>query len=149
MLSGVPIGRQLTPQSYIERPEAGSIVIVLATDAPLDNRQLGRLAKRAAFGLARTGSNCHTGSGDYVIAFSTTYQVEDRPNEVLSNRPTLANEHHILSILGQAVIEGVEEAIYNSMLFSPTMVGRNGNRRYGLPADRVVEMMQAYAPKAK
>ena len=141
-ICGVPVGQTLVPDEHVDRPEAGSIMIVLATDAPLDSRQLERLSKRASFGLARTGSHCHSGSGDFVIAFSTTYRVPDRPDAILIERPTLANEQSVISELGEALIASVEEAIYNSMLMSPTMVGRDGNVRYGLPGERVAAIVK-------
>lgn len=114
----------------------GSIMIVLATDAPLDARGLGRLCRRASFGLARTGSTCHGGSGDFVIAFSTAGRVPDRPGERPATRPVI-DEQPIMSRLSVAVIESVEEAIYNSLLMARTVVGRNGHTRHGLPAAEV------------
>jgi len=142
VVRGVPVGAQLRPPNARAQSDHGSIMMVIATDAPLDGRQLERLATRAAFGLARTGSTCHTGSGDMVIAFSTAYRIPDRPDSVLLQRETLANEHWTLSELGRAVIESVEEAIYNSMSMSPTMVGRDGNTRHGLPVDRTAEFLR-------
>jgi len=116
-------------------------MIVLATDAPMDKRQLERLAHRAAFGLARTGSTCHGGSGDFVIAFSTAYRILDRPGkELVGERPFLF-EQPIMSALSLAVIESVEEAIYNSLLMARTVVGRDGNTRYALPAEAVARAM--------
>jgi D-aminopeptidase len=112
-------------------------MMVLATDAPLDARQLGRLCHRAAFGLARTGSTVHGGSGDFVIAFSTAYRILDRPDRLVTQHPALANEQVAIGGLGLAVIESVEEAIYNSLLMARTIVGRDGNIRHGLPADEV------------
>lgn len=143
-IGGVPLGRYLTPPGYQRRPEAGSIMIVIATDAPLDSRQLGRLCHRAAFGLARTGSTCHGGSGDFVIAFSTAYRIKDRPAEIVSRRPFVAAEQPVIGALGLAVIESVEEAIYNSLLMARTITGRDGNIRHGLPADEVTEVIQRH-----
>lgn len=111
-------------------------MIILATDAPLDARGLGRLCRRAAFGLARTGSTCHGGSGDFVIAFSTAGRIPDRPGARPATRPVI-DEQPIMSRLSVAVIESVEEAIYNSLLMAQTVVGRNGNTRHALPADEV------------
>ncbi|HEX6385821.1 MAG TPA: P1 family peptidase [Anaerolineae bacterium] len=145
-VAGVPIGHYLQPPNYRPLPEAGSIMIVLATDAPLDSRQLGRLCRRAAFGLARTGSTCHGGSGDFVIAFSTAYHIPDRPADLLVQRSVLY-EQPIMSALALAVIESVEEAIYNSLLMAHTVVGRDGNTRYGLPADEVVSLLRKYRRK--
>jgi D-aminopeptidase len=143
LIAGVPVGQQLKPPTSQARLEDGSIMILLATDAPLDVRQLGRLCRRAAFGLARTGSSCHGGSGDFVIAFSTTNRVPDRPSE-LEQQQTLVFEQPIMSLFALAVIEAVEEAIYNSLLMAHTVVGRDGNVRYGLPADEVVQIVRKY-----
>lgn len=140
MIAGVPVGQHLKPPNYKPRPEDGSIMIVLATDAPLNSRQLGRLCRRAAFGLARTGSTCHGGSGDFVIAFSTTRRVPERP-EAVSGVETAVYDQKIMSSFALAVIESVEEAIYNSMLMAHTVVGRDGHTRYGLPSDQVVEII--------
>ena len=144
VVCGVPVGRDIQPPNWLAESDYGSIMMVLATDAPLDGRQLERLARRAAFGLARTGSTCHTGSGDLVIAFSTTYRVPDRPESVLMTRETLANEHWVLSALGAGVVEAVEEAIYNSLFMAETMTGRDGNTRHGLPVDDVVACMRSF-----
>lgn len=122
------------------RSDAGSIMIVLATDAPLDGRGLERLCRRAAFGLARTGSTGHGGSGDFVIAFSTAQRIPDR-GEGLALRPVVY-EQPIMDRFSLAVIESVEEAIYNSLLMARTVVGRNGHVRYGLPAEEVAEMVR-------
>jgi D-aminopeptidase len=141
-IAGVPVGIDLQPPVN-ERVEDGSIMIVLATDAPLDPRQLGRLCRRAAFGLARTGSTCEGGSGDFVIAFSTTNRVPDRPEKLVVAQ-TVVYEQPIMSLFSLAVIEAVEEAIYNSLLMAHTVVGRDGNTRQGLPADDVVRVMTEY-----
>ena len=137
MISGKPIGHYIQPPNYKPRPEDGSIMIILATDAPMNGRQLTRLCKRASFGLARTGSSCHGGSGDFVIAFSTTNRVPDRPHQ-LTEQKTVVYEQPIMSTLSLAVIESVEEAIYNSLLMAKTVVGRDGNTRYALPFSDVV-----------
>jgi D-aminopeptidase len=143
-IAGVPVGRHLQPPGYQMLQDHGSIMVVLATDAPLDSRQLERLCRRATFGLARTGSTCHTGSGDFVIAFSTTYRIPDRAPDVIRQRPTLANEQAVIQALGLAVIEAVEEAIYNSLLMAHTVSGRDGHVRYGLPVDEVVALLRRY-----
>ncbi|MCB8943798.1 MAG: P1 family peptidase [Ardenticatenaceae bacterium] len=144
-IAGVPIGHHLQPPVHKPRPEDGSIMIILATDAPLDSRQLGRLCRRAAFGLARTGSTCQGGSGDFVIGFSTGYWVAERPSTLLTSRPAL-DEQPIMSHLALAVIESVGEAIYNSLLMAHTVVGRDGNTRYGLPADEVMALCRRLRP---
>ncbi len=141
VIAGVPVGRTVQPPDYQPRPEAGSIMIVLATDAPLDSRQLGRLCHRAAFGLARTGSTCHGGSGDFVIAFSTTNRIPDRPKRFQGNRPYVY-EQPLMSSFALAVVEAVEEAIYNSLFMAHTVVGRDGNTRYSLPVTEVVSIVR-------
>ncbi|MCP5096730.1 MAG: P1 family peptidase [Chloroflexi bacterium] len=137
MIAGVPIGQYLKPPDYRPRPEDGSIMIVLATDAPMNGRQLTRLCKRASFGLARTGSTCHGGSGEFVIAFSTTNRIPDRPEQLVVQK-TILYEQPIMSALSLAVIESVEEAIYNSLFMAETVVGRDGNCRYVLPVSDVL-----------
>jgi D-aminopeptidase len=157
---GIPIGDHIRPpaDSTISqrqraneqaRPSSGdgSIMIVLATDAPLEARQLGRLCRRAAFGLARTGSTGAGGSGDFVIAFSTAYRIPDRPRSVVGERPFLL-EQPIMNILSLAVIEAVEEAIYNSLFMAHTVVGRDGHTRYGLPVAEVVKIISQHSPKS-
>lgn len=142
-IAGVPVGQHLQPPSDEPRLEDGSIMTVLATDAPLDSRQLERLCRRAAFGLARTGSTCAGGSGDFVIAFSTAYTIPDRPTELLVQRAVLL-EQPIMGLLGTAVIESVEEAIYNSLFMAHTVVGRDGNTRHALPIDDVLAIMRRF-----
>lgn len=138
---GVPVGRQIQPpQPETPRAVDGSIMIVLATDAPLDARQLGRLCRRATFGLARTGSTCHGGSGDFVIAFSTTNRVPDRPSDVIVQHARLY-EQPIMNALAVAAVEAVEEAIYNSLFMAHTVTGRDGNTRHALPVDEVVSLL--------
>jgi D-aminopeptidase len=147
-VAGVPIGRFLKPEPADLRYDDGSIMIVLSTDAPLDTRHLGRLCQRAAFGLARTGSSCQHGSGDFVIAFSTAYRISDRPGQLTVSRTLLLQEETVMNGLFLAVIESVEEAIYNSMLMAHTVVGRDGNTRLGLPADEVVRLVHKHGRSA-
>jgi D-aminopeptidase len=144
IIAGAPVGRHLLPPRFKSPPPAGSIMMILATDAPLDARQLGRLCHRAAFGLARTGSTVHGGSGDFVVAFSTAYRILDRPVGLTTQQPALAHEQIVIGALGLAVIETVEEAIYNSLLMARTIIGRDGNTRYGLPADEVQSLVRRF-----
>lgn len=120
----------------------GSIMMVVATDAPLDARNLERLASRALMGLARTGSSASNGSGDYVIAFSANPDVRIRGNDRVRQVPVLSND--AVSPLFLAVIEATEEAIYNSMLKATTTVGRNGSKFEALPLDKTVEVLRKY-----
>lgn len=141
---GVPVGKHLLPPIVTASPVAGSVMIIMGTDAPLDSRQLGRLCRRAAFGLARTGSVCHPSSGDFVVAFSTAHRVLEQPDGLLVQRTSLADEKRPVGKLGLAVVEGVEEAVLNSLLMARTIVGRDGHIRHGLPADQVVETLRRH-----
>jgi D-aminopeptidase len=123
----------------------GSIIIVVATDAPLDARGLRRLAARAMLGLARTGSPSTSGSGDYVIAFSTAPQNRIRASLAaggVRNVQTLSNDS--MSPLFLACVEATEEAIYNSLLRATSVTGRDGNRVEALPLARTVEILRKY-----
>ena len=143
---GAPVGRELGRYSFRNDVESdrgdGSIMIVVATDAPLSDRNLGRLAARAMMGLSRTGSFASNGSGDYVLAFSTAREVR-RPVDATRLSPQeLANES--MSALFAATVEATEEAIYNS-LFRATTVTSNGRTIEALPIDRVREILQRYS----
>jgi D-aminopeptidase len=119
-------------------PESGSCVMVLATDAPLSTRQLGRLARRAPLGLARTGFTSNPGSGDYVIAFSTA--AIQSPTGVSSVPLIRAHrQDRILSQLFQAVVESTEEAVLNALVAAQTMAGRDGHLAPALPVDELQE----------
>ncbi len=130
---GAPIGKHyadiLLPT---KRTLDGSIMLILATDAPLEY-QLLRLAKRAVFGLARTGTVGHHGSGDFVIIFSTQnrYTIASAEPETFIKRVA----DSILDDLFAAVVESTEEAIYNSLIAAETLTGRNGHTVYALPHD--------------
>lgn len=130
------------PQSAIRNPRSadGSIIIVIATDAPLDHRQLKRLAARSMSGLARTGSSMTNGSGDYAIAFSTANRIV--ASETVRNIRVLGNDS--MSPLFQAVIEATEEAIYNSMFKAVTMTGKERRTIEALPIDRVTQLLRKY-----
>jgi D-aminopeptidase len=143
-IAGVPIGTYLKPPDEPVEQQPGSIMMIMATDAPLDSRQLGRLCHRAAFGLARTGSTCHGESGDFVIAFSTAYTIPDRADSLISTRPTIGREQQVLGALGRAAIEAIEEAIYNSLFMAITVVGHDGNTRYGLPTKEVISLIEQF-----
>jgi len=116
-------------------------MIVLATDAPLDSRGLGRLAARAAFGLARTGTPGHGGSGDFVIAFSTA---RNRVSQKKLGFYTTLHEQPLMDAFALAVVESVEEAIYNSLLMARTVVGRHGHTRHALPAAEVAHLVRVH-----
>ncbi len=116
-------------------------MIVVATDAPLDARNLERLAQRALVGLARTGSSMTNGSGDYVIAFSTAESAR-RP-QGREARPTAVLPNDAMSPLFQAVAEATEEAIYNSLFRATTVTGHRGTVE-ALPLDRTLEVLREY-----
>jgi D-aminopeptidase len=141
---GVPIGRALGRDGLSlagERQGArGSIMIVIATDAPVSDRNLRRLAARAMLGVARTGSAMDNGSGDYAIAFSTHAGVRRRWREM--HRPGVELGNDAMSPLFQGVVEATEEAIYNS-LFTATTERANGNTVEALPADEVLRILRA------
>src|SRR5262247_2533810 len=118
----------------------GSIIMVVATDAPLDARNLKRLAARAMLGLARTGSPSTNGSGDYVIAFSSANRI--RAGENLRGAQALGND--AISPLFEAVVEATEEAIYNSLFKATTVTGRDGHRVEALPIEKTVEILKKY-----
>lgn len=115
------------------KPADGSIMIVLATDAPLSNRQLTRLAKRCGVGLGRTGSHFSNGSGDIVIAFSTAHQIQHNSQESVEVRRQLRDDHSIMNDLFQGVAEVTEEAILNSLSQAVTTTGRNGTVVHAYP----------------
>jgi D-aminopeptidase len=120
----------------------GSIIIIVATDAPLEARNLERLGARALDGLARTGSSGSNGSGDYVIAFSTSAANRIRSTDGLRQTSVLGNDS--MSPLFQAVIEASEEAIYNSLFRAQTMTGREGRVVEALPLEQTLEILRRH-----
>lgn len=149
-LAGVPVGRLLqqaptpaAPSAKLPKTQDGSIMIVVATDAPLDSRGLSRLASRALVGLARTGSNLANGSGDYVIAFSTHPSVRRSVKEKVHDLKELANDQQ--TPLFQAVAEATEEAIGNSLFAAQGMTGARGKVE-ALPLDRVLPLFRRTGP---
>lgn len=131
VVGGVPVGRlyEAVPpvaQALTPGQSEGSIIVIIATDAPLDGRQLTRLAKRAALGLARTGSTARHGSGDFMLAFSTANVIPHYPKEATYQQTHLADTH--LNPLITATVEATEEAILNALTMATTVVGRDGHR---------------------
>lgn len=131
VMGGVPVGRLYDPapplaQAISPGQSEGSIIIIIATDAPLDSRQLTRLAKRAALGLARTGSTARHGSGDFMLAFSTANSIPHYPKERTFQQTHFADTH--LNPLITATVEATEEAILNALTMATTVVGRDGYR---------------------
>jgi len=145
VVCGVPVGHEIQPPPRQPSPsleKEGSIMIVLATDAPLDARQLWRLCVRAGAGLARTGSYHGHGSGDFVIAFSTAILVPHTPPALVMTQPVVTDEGKAMQWLFPAVVECVEEAVLNSLFRAETMTGRDGHTIQALPVERVVKMCQ-------
>ncbi|HSW09405.1 MAG TPA: P1 family peptidase [Bacillota bacterium] len=146
VILGVPVGRLTPPGGEVPPPAAvtgGSAIIVLATDAPLDSRQLARLARRAVVGLARTGSHVAHGSGDFVIAFSTANREPHRA------APPVVAEHRLLDHspafdqLLRGVGEATEEAVYNALFLAEPMTGRDGHHAPALSAEQVGSLLAA------
>jgi D-aminopeptidase len=164
-INGAPVGRELgryylkeqlgnrglspckpgSPDSSSCHSADGSIIIVIATDAPIDHRNLQRLAARAMMGLARTGAAGSNGSGDYAIAFSTATELRifAGANNRNSKSPVTLLSNDAMSPLFLAVIEATEEAIYNSLFRATTTTGR-GHTVEALPIDRTLEILKRY-----
>jgi D-aminopeptidase len=147
-IAGASVGQELG-QYYlrddVQLPQTkpdGSCMVVIATDAPLDSRNLKRLSARAWLGLARTGSSASNGSGDYAIAFSTAPQVRIRIPDSNLRRSIEILTNEAMSPLFEAVIEATEEAVYNSM-FKANSVSGNGHTIEALPIDRTVALLKA------
>jgi D-aminopeptidase len=143
-MGGVDLWRTLGRHGYTAEAQAqadsGSVIIVIATDAPVSDRNLARLASRAMLGLGRTGSSASNGSGDYVIAFATHAAVRREATARSHSHTELANEE--MSALFQAVVEATEEAVYNSLTMATTVTSRGGTVE-ALPLDRVRVLLRA------
>ena len=138
---GKNVGAELQPE-MVEKTEDGSIIIIIATDAPMDSRQLKRLAKRASLGLARTGSIAHHGSGDIIIAFSNGYKVFTDADDEKINLSIINEGSKLISLLFQGVVESVEEAILNSLFTAETTLGRLERKREELPVKEILKLLQ-------
>lgn len=144
-IDGVQVGQRLEKHDFIDHVKQtenvdGSCMMVVITDAPLDSRNLERLAKRAMMGLAKTGGIASNGSGDYVIALSVApgNLVDDGAKTITST--VLANGE--MSSLFAATIEATAEALWNSLFMAESMTGRNGNHVDALPVEQVLEMLR-------
>lgn len=142
-VAGVPVGKEITEDAFRSR-EAGSIIIVVATDAPLLPHQLKRLARRASLGLARTGSVAGNGSGDIFLAFSTANENAARADKV-AQLAMLPND--AMNPLFEATVQAVEEAILNALVTARTMIGRDDHKAIALPHDRLREVLKKYQPR--
>jgi len=146
-IDGAPVGEELKKfylSDELNNPVDGSCMMVVATDAPLDSRNLQRLAKRAFMGLAKTGGIASNGSGDYVIAFCTdsTLRVAHDSKDPLQTMKVLRNDE--VSPVFMAAIEATEEAIINSLFAATTMKGRGGHVVEALPVDKVISILKKY-----
>ena len=152
IMNGAPVGRELGQYSYktqleearqgIVPTDGGSIMMVVATDAPILSRNLDRLSKRAMLGLARTGSVVHNSSGDYVISFSTNKNVR-RDRAALKPVPSKTLTNSAMSPLFQAVVEATQEAIYNAILKAETVSSSRGTLKE-INIDQVKEILEKY-----
>ena len=151
-INGAPVGQELG-KYYLREDLAregfghdradGSCMMIIATDAPMESRNLKRLAARAWVGMGRTGSSASTGSGDYAIAFSTSPQVRIHSQGKALTQQTELLTNDATSPLFEAVIEATEEAIYNSMFRATTMTG-NGHTIEALPIDKTVQILREH-----
>lgn len=153
-IDGVHVGEKLRNEllpvfprsaSFVSRGRAqdGSIIVITATDAPLDGRQLSALAKRSVLGMGRVGLTSQVGSGDLLLAFSTTYRYDRDPQQnVTAPRNHFIEDDDTLNALYGATVEATEGAIYDALFSAQTMTGRDGITFYGLPHARVLQMLQ-------
>ena len=146
-IDGAPVGKELGQfelSDKLKNPVDGSCMMVVATDAPLDARNLARLAKRAFMGLARTGGIASNGSGDYVVAFSTddSSRIPHHPTGIILRKKDLYND--AVKPLFMAAIEATEEAIVNSLLAAQTTKGRDGHVVQSIPMDKLIPILQKY-----
>lgn len=144
VIAGVPVGKLYEPppqMSDVLSPgqSEGSIIVIIATDAPLDSRQLARLAKRAALGLARTGSTARHSSGDFMLAFSTANVIPHYPKEPTYQLTQLADTH--LNPLITGTVEATEEAILNALTMATTVTGRDGHRIEAIDLGRLQTLL--------
>jgi L-aminopeptidase/D-esterase-like protein len=137
-IAGVPVGKEITEGAFRAK-ESGSILIVLATDAPLLPHQLKRLARRASLGLARTESVSGNGSGDLFLAFSTANPGASKPKG-LAGLTMLPNER--MNPLFEAAVQATEEAVVNALVAARTMTGRDDHKVLALPHDRLKEVLK-------
>jgi D-aminopeptidase len=145
-IAGVPVGAEITEGTLSSndggpRDDVGSIIIVVATDAPLLSNQLKRLARRAALGVARTGSSSGNGSGDIFVAFSTANPEAAKPTGTIQ-LTMLPNDR--MNPLFEATVQATEEAIVNALIAAETMTGVDGHKVIALPHDRLKQVMKKY-----
>ena len=146
-IAGVPVGQEITDNTLasvetgLPREDVGSIIIVVATDAPLLPHQLKRLARRAALGLARTGTTSGNGSGDIFIAFSTANPEASKPTGI-AQLAMLPNDR--IGSVFEATVQATEEAIINALVAAETMTGVDDHKVTALPHDRLKQVLKKY-----
>jgi D-aminopeptidase len=146
-IDGVPVGEELNKffmKDEIRNGADGSCMIVIATDAPVDSRNLERMATRAIMGLAKTGGIAANGSGDYAIAFSTDPALRIAHNSEQRTQTTTLLRNDVMSSLFMAVIEATEEAIVNSLFMATPLKGNENHNVESLPVDEVLKIMKKY-----
>ncbi len=142
-IAGVPVGRALIDWRPGEDvPERGSIIVVIGTDAPLLDRGLRRLARRAGLGLARVGSISGNGSGDYIVAFSNVNRVPHEPSGLTLNFDHVVEDGRLIDALFQATVEATEEAVVNALFRATTVVGRDDHVRHALPLEPTLDLLR-------
>ena len=144
IISGIPIEDELRKNKNNESVD-GSVMIIIATDAPLKARNLKRLAKRSLYGIARTGGNCSNGSGEYAIAFSTAIDLRssyEGGDEFFEDGAELRNDR--MTPLFEAVIEATEEAVLNSLFAAKTMTGKDNKTVKSLPVEEVIKLLEQH-----
>jgi len=129
-IGGVHIGEELSQYAGAESPFKGSVIVIIATDAPLDSRQLGRICRRASSGLARTGSIIASGSGEIAIAYSTANRITHRPEDAAAEMKTIHED--LLDPFFAGTVEAVEEAVLSSLFEAKTVEGRDEHLRRSL-----------------
>ena len=143
-IAGVPVGKEITdlmPEYHSQNQEYGSIIVVVATDAPLLPHQLKRLARRVPMGIAKVGGYASNGSGDIFIAFSTANSGAGARTGI-QKTDMLPNDQ--MSALFLATVQATEEAIVNALVAAETMIGINGNTKHAIPHDRLQQVMKKY-----
>jgi len=143
MFYGIPLGQHLLNEA-LPQPGPGSIMIVVATDAPLDARQLTRVAMRAPLALGRTGTISQDGSGDFAIAFSTANRWLHTPSDAVEPVTRFSEQSAAMNALFLATVEAIEEAIWNSVIAADTMRGRDGNTLFALPHATLLHWARHY-----
>jgi D-aminopeptidase len=143
-IAGVPVGQEISdlrPTPGGHDPDGGSIIVVIATDAPLSDRQCRRLCMRGMMGLGRVGLKAGNSSGDLLIAFSNNSECRlDRFSTVVAIRPSRLDDRHMNGLFN-ATVEATAEAVLNALVAAETLTGHRGNTVYGIPQDRLLKVL--------